>query len=469
MTSAEGDFKTILKLNYSDKPSIMDGLMWLVLSVLIYYTISFISNFEEQLNIAITVFIISVLAFAYNSSNTIALKEFIAFVYTGQLLIGPVLSYIYLKYDYYVQPVGLETYFGFAIPAVVFFILGLFIPLITYKNSTLIISRLHETLHDKLKVAYILLAIGFISGYITPLVPSGVAFFVYLLANAKYVGTIYLYFTNSPSKYIILSFIIITLILDAVATTMFHSLFLWVTFIVLYVAYIKKYGLWLKLCVLTFGFIILFATQAVKGEYRSTLWYGSHQVESNTDYFTSLIQNQINSDAGLFSEHNIRRFIYRINQGWIVAHTMNFTPAAEPFADGETIIRGITSSILPRFLNPDKYVAGGREYFERFSGLVLVGGTSMNLSPLGEAYANYGVAGGIIFMFFFGLIINFAFSKVLQIAITRPTVILWLPLIFLQVVKAETDFTTVFNHLVKASFLVWLLYWSFQRFFGIRL
>jgi hypothetical protein len=456
-------------LAYTSKSPLVSGLIWLLASVLVYYTVDFNSSMDDLLNVAISIFIITILAFAYNSKHTIAIRELIAFIYSGQLLIGPVLSYIYLKYDYYAQPVNLETYFGFAIPALVLFILGLFTPLFTFSGPVFTLNKLYESLHDKLKIAYILLALGFASGYILPFVPGGLAFFVYLLANAKYVGAIYLYFTKSHSKYIVLSFIIITLVLDAVATTMFHNLFLWITFIVLYVAYIKKYSLWLKLSTLGIGFIVLFATQAVKGEYRNTLWYGGQQVESNTNYFTSLIQNQIDSDDGLFSERNIRRFIYRINQGWIVAHTMNYTPNVEPFADGETISQGFSSSILPRFLNPDKYVAGGREYFERFSGLVLVGGTSMNLSPLGEAYANFGVLGGAIFMFFFGLIINIAFGIVLKISQTRHTIILWLPLIFLQVVKAETDFTTVFNHLVKASFVVWLLYWGFEKYFRIKL
>jgi hypothetical protein len=469
MLSTSQDFDKQNQLIYTGRSPVVYGLVWLLLSILVYYTVDFNSTLNDQLNIAVSIFIISLLAFAYNSNYTIAIREFIALVYTGQLLIGPVLSYIYLKYDYYAQPVSVESYFGFVLPAILLFLSGLFLPLISTSGPVFTLNKLHESLHDKLKVAYVLLILGFVSGYIKPFVPGGLAFFVYLLANAKYVGAIYLYFTSSPSKYIILSFIVLTLVLDAVATTMFHNMFLWVTFIVLYIAYIKKYSVWLKLSALVIGFIVLFATQAVKGEYRRTLWYGGQQVENNTDYFSSLIQNQVDSSEGLFSEHNIKKFIYRINQGWIVAHTINYTPAVEPFAEGETIKRGISSSILPRFLNPDKYVAGGREYFERFSGLLLIGGTSMNLSPLGEAYANFGIVGGAIFMFFFGLVINVAFSSVLKIAQNRPTVILWLPLIFLQVVKAETDFTTVFNHLVKASFIVWLLYWGFEKYFRIRL
>ncbi|GAB3531533.1 hypothetical protein GCM10027443_13930 [Pontibacter brevis] len=451
-----------------EKSSYFVFFAWLLVFIFIYYGVSFIFSFSDYNDYSISITFFTLLLFIYNSKHSIAIKELIALIYTSQLLLGPVLSYIFLEFDYYRQPVEQETYFSFAVPAIVFFIMGIFFPLSSAKRKVISLNLIKAELQGKERTAYILIVIGFVSGFAKYFVPGGLAFFVFLLSNLKYIGALYLYFTNSATKSFVLAFIVGLLFLDAVASSMFHDFFLWLTFIVLFLAYVRKYNFFIKLSAIFMGFIFLFAIQAVKGEYRSAIWYGG-QVEDNTGYFTSLIDAQLNSEAGLFSDNNIKRFIYRINQGWIVAHTMNHTPAVEPFADGETIVRGVTSTVLPRFLNTDKYVAGGKEYFERFSGLVLVGSTSMNLSSLGEAYANFGVGGGIIFMFFFGLIINFSFHSIMTIAQTRPTVILWLPLIFLQVVKAETDFTTVFNHLVKAAFVTWLLYWSFQKFFKIRL
>lgn len=461
-------FESQIKSSVYEKSPLSVALTWMLFSVFIYYGVSLYSSFSDSLDYAISITVVALLFFVYNSRNTIAIKELVALIYASQLLLGPVLSYIFLEYDYYRQPVDQDTYFSFAIPAIVFFIIGIFFPLSSAKRKVISLNLIKAELQGKERTAYILIAIGFVSGFAKYFVPGGLAFFVFLLSNLKYIGALYLYFTNSATKILVLAFIVGLLFLDAVASSMFHDFFLWLTFIVLFLAYVRKYNFFIKLSAIFMGFILLFAIQAVKGEYRSAIWYGG-QAEDKTGFLSNLLENQINSEAGLFSHQNTARFIYRINQGWIVAHTMNHTPAVEPFADGETIIRGVTSTILPRFLNPDKYVAGGKEYFERFSGLVLVGSTSMNLSSLGEAYANFGVGGGIIFMFFFGLIINISFHSIMTVAQTRPTVILWLPLIFLQVVKAETDFTTVFNHLVKAAFVTWLLYWSFQKFFKIRL
>ena len=139
------------------------------------------------------------------------------------------------------------------------------------------------------------------------------------------------------------------------------------------------------------------------------------------------------------------------------------------FAEGETIIKGIQASLLPRFLAPDKAKAGGREYFERFTGKFISKNTSMGLSPLGEAYANFGIVEGAIFMLLLGLFYNFILKKIFSYAATYPTLILFLPLIFLQVVKAEVDFAVVINYLIKAIIAVALLFWFSRNFLKLRL
>ncbi|NJK95537.1 MAG: hypothetical protein HC905_12120 [Bacteroidales bacterium] len=152
-------------------------------------------------------------------------------------------------------------------------------------------------------------------------------------------------------------------------------------------------------------------------------------------------------------------FVVRLNQGWIISRIMYYIPAEAPFADGETVNDALSATLLPRFLNPEKTVVGGKEYFERFTGFTLLSSTSMGASLLGEGYANYGYYGAIIFMFFIGIFFRLALNIIYRIADKYPTLILWLPLIFLQVVKAESDLIRVLNHLVKASLLVFLIYW----------
>lgn len=181
-----------------------------------------------------------------------------------------------------------------------------------------------------------------------------------------------------------------------------------------------------------------------------------------------MIEN-IEDPSYIFSDVNIKATITRINQGWIIARIMNHTPAIEPFAKGETILEGLEATLLPRIIAPNKAKAGGHENFERFTGKELLKGTSMGLSPLGEAYANFGVEGGILFMFFFGLFFNFFLAQIYNFSYRYPTLILWIPLMFLYVVRAESDFVVVMNYLIKSSVIVWLFYWGFRKFLGIQL
>ncbi len=148
---------------------------------------------------------------------------------------------------------------------------------------------------------------------------------------------------------------------------------------------------------------------------------------------------------------------------------MRYTPYYEPYANGETIIIGVEASLIPRFLNPNKAKAGGRDNFQRFTGKKISDNTSMGLSPLGEAYANFGINGGIFFMFLLGLFYNFYMFIILRLTDRFPSLILWMPLLFLQVVKAETDFVVVLNHLVKASVVVTIIIFSIRKVTQIKI
>jgi hypothetical protein len=93
----------------------------------------------------------------------------------------------------------------------------------------------------------------------------------------------------------------------------------------------------------------------------------------------------------------------------------------------------------------------------------------MDISIMGEAYANYGVNGGVIFMFFLGLFYNFILSRIFIYSVNTPTLILMIPLMFLQVVKAETDFTSSMNYLVKAIMVVFMIYFGLRKMLGMNI
>ena len=158
----------------------------------------------------------------------------------------------------------------------------------------------------------------------------------------------------------------------------------------------------------------------------------------------------------------------RLNQGWIIARIMNHMPKKLPFVRGETIETAFYAALLPRFLAPKKARAGGRANFERFTGTPLPETTSMDISLVGEGYANFGLFGGMIFIFLVSLTYNWVVVKVVALSKTNPTLILWIPLLFFQVMKAETDFATVFNYLTKAVLVTYLAFYFTKKIIIMR-
>jgi hypothetical protein len=142
----------------------------------------------------------------------------------------------------------------------------------------------------------------------------------------------------------------------------------------------------------------------------------------------------------------------------------------EPFANGETIFASTVAGFVPRFLWPDKPIAGGKENMLRFAGYRLTTTTSMDIGPHMDGYANFGRAGGIVFMFVYGLLINWLLVFFLNRSIKwSPTILLWSPFVFIQVLKVETSFTTTFNAATKGIFFVFLLFLFFKSVLRIKL
>jgi hypothetical protein len=52
---------------------------------------------------------------------------------------------------------------------------------------------------------------------------------------------------------------------------------------------------------------------------------------------------------------------------------------------------------------------------------------------------------------------------------TNIVLLAFLPLLFLQVIKAETELVVVLNHLIKASIVVYLFFWAAKAFLNWNL
>ena len=149
-------------------------------------------------------------------------------------------------------------------------------------------------------------------------------------------------------------------------------------------------------------------TTKCKTDYRAKVWASKEQITTQSFY------NTVNTNFDSKSPINVDFYmplIFRLNQGYLVTAVMHKVPSQEPFADGNTITTAVIDAFVPRFLNPEKEEAGGRQKIKRFTNITLVGETSMNIGLLGESYANFGKVGSVAFMFVYGLLMRFLIEK----------------------------------------------------------
>jgi hypothetical protein len=320
------------------------------------------------------------------------------------------------------------------------------------------VDRLKIYLKEHPYVGYVLAAIGLFAGFISKSLPSSLTFLMFLVTNLQYVGIYMILFSNSKFKWLVFTGIMGLATSAAVLQGMFGELVQWFMLSFLIIAMVVRIPMWGKTVVISIGVFLILLVQSTKEEYRMATWYAS-SVKSNSEIYNEIIMSRLASPSLLLGSGSVENAAARLNQGWIIARIMNYMPEKQPFVRGETIQTALYASLLPRFLAPTKAKAGGRANFERFTGTPLPETTSMDISLVGEGYANFGYLGGIAFIFLVCLLYNWVIIMVIKLSMKNPALLVWIPFLFFQVMKAETDFATVFNYLTKAALVTFLVFY----------
>jgi hypothetical protein len=362
-------------------------------------------------------------------------------------------------YKYYMR-IDEESYMSFVVPAFLVFTIILLFRTKKYK-ITLQFNPTYYVRYGR----YILL-IGVLADISRAFVPPSLMFLVYLVSSFKFVGAGILLFSDKKEDRIFFYGSLLYLGLSSVYNAMFHDFILWGLFLFLIWAIKNKPSVKIKLFLVMSGLLVITAIQIVKSSFRAAVWGGSsdNKIELIVDSFQSSYNDTYLSTDEKLSELNVR-----LNQGWIIAAIMHHVPKYEAYAAGSTIKEAVFASVLPRFISSNKKIAGGQDNFKKYTGLALGIGTSMGLSILGEAYANFGVFGGVVFMAIWAWFLSWYWRKLAVYVNKHPLLLLFLPLLFLQVVKAETELVVVLNHLVKASIVVWLFFIAAKKYFNWKI
>lgn len=382
-------------------------------------------------------------AFIQRMDRGLPLAPIAAWLASLQWLLGA-LWYYGRNHDFAAMgmAVDADAYFAFAVPATAAFVLGLLLPGFSLHQRRLLadVSRRHFR-----NTGLLLAAVSLAADVAGRLGPPSLAFGFLLLSQLRYVGALYLWFAPQRGSRWLAALSLVPLFAGSAESAMFHDLLLWGGLLFCF-AFASRPRSWLTKSLLIAGALVVAVTlQGIKQSFREKVW-NEHEA-SLTHEILSFWSGFEKMDIDVLEQG----VLARLNQAWIVSQVMHHVPSGEPYANGATVVDAVVAAAVPRFLVPDKAEAGGRANFTRFTGLPLVGSTSMNLSLLGEGYANFGGDGSIVFLFFCGAAVSLAIGVCFRWTRCRPLFVFWIPLVFYQAVKAETDLTEILNQIVKGG------------------
>ncbi|NRD20822.1 hypothetical protein HNV08_12265 [Winogradskyella eckloniae] len=376
-----------------------------------------------------------------------------------QWIIGPIIEYAspstHWKYYMYVNE---ESYMSFVVPAYMLFCLVLFLTVL--KKGSLNLNL--EMLKNYSKYGLIIFLMGIIFELFGRALPRSLGFLVFIISNFKFVGAIILFYSENKKLKRVFYLAIIYLLLVAISKALFHDFILWSMFFYMFWSLKHKPSVRTILVTFVVGIFFALALQTIKAAFRLQVWnnYSGNKLE----LFVSLLVSSLTTEdtSAIESDDEIGVNV-RLNQGWIISAIIDNIPMNQDYLNGATIKDAVFASILPRFLNPNKAKAGGQENFMLFTGLSINEGVSMGISIVGEAFGNFGRTGGVVFMGIWGFFIGRVWLFLKRMTKTNIVFVAFLPLIFLQVIKAETELVVVLNHLIKSIVVVILFFWFAKK------
>lgn len=383
-----------------------------------------------------------------------------------QMFIGPALAYNGLdkfQYAYYVMKIPEAVYFAYVIPAVICFIVGLHISAGKLKGEVLDVNGIKRFADSNRDLPYWFIGIGFVSSMVSGYFSSEFAFVLFLLGSFKFIGLFLLILGSKKLKLVELVLVYGSIVISSFVGAMFHDLLTWLIMLGAVLAIKYKPGLNVKLGV-CFSFLLLTVTiQLLKG----TLREDKNRQEDGLESFQKAFE-KVDANTGFFNLRNLATNNVRINQGFIVTNIMKTVPEKVPHANGEQLMQLVEAAVMPRILAPDKLRAGDRTMFMKYSGMPIRRGTSMGLSSIGDAYVNFGVVGGCIFMFVLGLLYNEVLKAFHRYSKFYPVLLLFVPLVFYYPIRPDCELQTILGHLVKSCFLIFVIFQVWKNSFRLQ-
>lgn len=387
-----------------------------------------------------------------------------SFVY----LVGPYLGYKYFNEYFepavlfkFVMPISSNEYFNYAFPAIIAFIIGLNLMRKTEEEEMLskIITYVKEM--ADIKVGYNLIFIGFIAFYLLPFAPSFLKYICTICFLLIFAGITILHLSDESSKLktYVQIFIVLWLLYNGIKTTMFTIVFYMGVTMVSIVSLKYKVSFIKKIVGIILFLIFTITLQFSKSNYRTLI---KSRVENSISInkFLNLFYTTIANFDQAFEVKNLFPLHLRFNNGFYLAMVMKRFPKEIQFDKGEALGKTVLASFVPRLFWPDKPTAGGIYNAKYYMGLVIT--HTVNVGPIGEAYGSFGIRGGIIYMFLFGMFLGFAHNYFIKISKNKPLLFVFMPMIFYESLYCmENDTMQALNSLIKISIFLIIIFQLF--------
>ena len=394
----------------------------------------------------------------YSIGHIIPIRYLFGSLMCLQLFLGPVLAYNGMdqfQTGNSKMQIPESEYFLYVLPAVVAFIAGLHSWSKNLKGEILDLASIKAFTGSNNEIAYFLIGVGFFSGLVTDIFSSDLAFVFYLLDSFKFIGLFLLIVGSDSLKIIPMSIVLGSIIISSLNQGMFHDLLIWVIFLFAILAIRYQPKIYIKLIFMVAFGILAVTIQLVKGDYREATWGRGEETELNT---LTKAYEQTRAENKFFNYSSIAQSNLRINQGYIITHIMKTVPKKVPYANGAELNDILISALLPRFLMPGKLTAGNRDIFMKYTKFQLKKSVSMGLSSVGDAYINFGVIGGCVFMFLLGLFYSEVLKGFNRYSKSFPILLLFTPMVFYYAVRPDSELQTNLGHMVKSCFLIFLIF-----------
>lgn len=410
----------------------------------------------------------------------IVVLNIISLLAVVQWLLAPLVAYTYFdkqsdlaKLWQTVMPISADAYFSFALPATICLVLGLNFPALgkIKKNHYRYLEQAKLSLANTASyVPAIFIALGFVFYELQDVVPLSLRAIFNFASLLSFVAVLYAVYARSKLRFFYIAIVLVLLLRQVIQSGMFGDFVFWTLLYTFFFLLGQKPRIASFLFLGTIGLFGVLAIQAIKSDYRKLVWKNGTR-GSDAGAFYKLALDKFTDPSTLLQPEAFFWVNTRMNQGAIVARTMKMVPQKVPFAQGETILKSIAAAIVPRFLWPNKPMAGGHENVARFlkDKYAHKRQISYNLGPIGEGYANFGRWGGCLWLFVYGCIFRFLFLGVLQLCRSYPTLVLWIPFLFVGAIKVETDLLTTLGAVIKGGIFVAFIFFSFHHILKIKI